>query len=113
MTPGDDNTPVELLWLLGHLYSQHGESRRGIVMLLIAAQLAPDHIGVWRTLAEAFLSGGIPERAVSTIKRLRLMEEGAADPVLDLLMARALWACGEPAEARRYLREFLQRRNPS
>ena len=112
MTPPDDTTPVELLWLLGHLYTQHGETRRGIVLLLIAAQIAPDHVGVWRTLAEAFLAGGIPERAISAIKRLRLMEDGA-NPVLDLLMARALWASGQPAEARRYLREFLEKRDPS
>ena len=113
MTAPDDSTPVELLWLLGHLYTRHGETRRGIVLLLIAAQLAPDHVGVWRTLAEAFLAGGVPERAISAIKRLRLMEEGGGDPVLDLLMARALWASGQPGEARRFLREFLQKRDPS
>lgn len=112
MSASEDGTPVQLLWLLGHLYTRHGESRRGIVMLLMAAQLAPDHVGVWRTLVDAFLAGGVPERAISAIKRLRLLE-GGGDPVLDLLMARALWASGQPTEARRFLREFLDKRDPS
>lgn len=112
MTGHDDDTPVQLLWLLGHLYTRHGETRRGIVLLLMAAQIAPDHVGVWRSLTDAFLAGGVPERAISAIKRLRLLD-GGSDPVLDLLMARALWATGQPVEARRFLREFLDRRDPS
>jgi hypothetical protein len=112
MTTPDDGTPVQLLRLLGHLYSQHGDTTRGVVLLLLAARLAPKNAGVWRTLVHAFLADGAPERAISAIERLRLLE-GADHPVLDLLMARALWACGRPVEARRSLREFLERRNQS
>ena len=112
MTTLDDGGPVHLLRLLGHLYSQHGETRRGVVLLLIAARLAPENVGIWRTLAQAFLADGAPERAISAIERLRLMEEGD-HPALDLLMARALWARGRPVEARRSFRDFLERRNQS
>jgi hypothetical protein len=36
----------------------------------------------------------------------------ADHPVLDLLMGRALWACGRPIEARRAFSDFLDRRKP-
>ena len=40
MTPGRDQT-VELLHALGHLYARHSQPKRGLVLLLIAARLAP------------------------------------------------------------------------
>jgi type III secretion protein Y len=107
--PGDDNT-VHLLRLLGHLYTQHGQASRGVVLLLIAARLAPENVAVWRALAHSFLEDGSPDRAIAAIKRLRRME-GGDDPVLDLLMARALWVAGRPLEARQSFRDFLERRD--
>ena len=50
MTPERDQT-VELLHALGHLYARHSQVKRGLVLLLIAARLAPDDEGVLRTLA--------------------------------------------------------------
>jgi type III secretion protein Y len=109
IAPGDSG-PVQLLHVLGHLYSQHGETKRGIVMLLIAARLAPENAGVWRTLAHSFLVDGAPERALAVIEQLRLKSE-TDDPALDLLTARALWASGRRIEARRSFRDFLVRRD--
>ncbi len=111
MSASADSQPVQLLHLLGYLYSQHGETKRGIVLLLIAARLAPGNAGIWRTLAHAFLADGAPNRTITVIEHLRLMNE--SDPVLDLLMGRALWACGRRVEARRSFRDFLARRDPS
>ena len=112
MTAPVDSRPVQLLHLLGYLYGQHGETKRGIVMLLIAARLAPDNVGVWRTLAHSFLADGAPHRAIAVIERLRRMKE-SDHPVFDLLMGRALWACGRRIEARHSFRDFLARRDQS
>jgi type III secretion protein Y len=105
-----DSSPVQLLHLLGYLYSQHGETKRGLVLLLIAIRLAPDNVGIWRTLAHSFLADGAPNLTIAVIERLRLMND-ADHPVLDLLMGRALWACGRRIEARRSFRDFLARRD--
>ncbi len=112
MTGPIDSAPAQLLHLLGYLYGQHGERKRGLVLLLIAARLAPDNVGIWRTLAHSFLADGAPEQTIAVIERLRLMDE-SDDPVVDLLMGRALWACGRRVEARRAFRDFLARRNQS
>jgi type III secretion protein Y len=112
MSAPDGGDPVHLLHLLGYLYSQHGETKRGIVLLLIAARIAPGNVRVWRTLANAFLADGAPDRAIAVLEHLRRMD-GADHPALDLLMSRALWASGRRVEARRYFHDFLARRDPS
>lgn len=104
-----DQGSVQLLHALGYLYGEHGETKRGLVLLLLAARLAPDDVGILRTLVHAFLLDDAPERAIAVINRLRSMPD-ADHPALDLLMGRALWACGRPIEARRSFRDFLERR---
>jgi len=104
-----DQGPVQLLHALGYLYGEHGETKRGLVLLLLAARLAPHDVGILRTLVHAFLLDDAPERAIAVINRLRSMPE-ADHPALDLLMGRALWACGRQIEARRSFRDFLERR---
>jgi len=106
-----DRDSARLLHALGYLHGQHGETKRALVLLLVAARLAPDDVGILRTLAHAFLIDGAPDRAISVIDRLRSME-GADDPTLDLLTGRALWASGRESEARRAFRDFLERRQP-
>ncbi|MBO0736947.1 MAG: hypothetical protein J2P48_10320 [Alphaproteobacteria bacterium] len=108
MTVSDDDDSVQLLHLLGHLYSQHGQTKRGVILLLIAARLAPESASIWATLAHAFLADGAPDRAIVAIGRVRQMSE-SDDPAVDLLMSRALWASGRPLEARRCFRDFLER----
>jgi hypothetical protein len=92
MTPGRDQT-VELLHALGHLYARHSQPKRGLVLRLIAARLAPNDEGVLRTLAEAFLRSRSLQAAAEVIERLQSLG-GANQPVLDLLRSRALWLAG-------------------
>jgi type III secretion protein Y len=98
---------VQLLHAVGYTYGRHGQTRRAIAMLLVAARLTPDNVGVLRTLAHAFLLDGSPQRAMAVIEQLRSMQD-ADHPALDLLASRALWACGRKIEARRALRQYLQ-----
>jgi type III secretion protein Y len=104
-----EQSTVELLHALGYLYGQHGQTKRGLVLLLIAARLDPDDVGVLRTLAHTFVLDSAPDRAVAVLDRLRTMED-ADHPVLDLLTARALWVGGSENEARRSFRNFLMNR---
>jgi type III secretion protein Y len=99
---------VHLLHAVGYLYGHHGQTKRALVLLLIAARLAPDDVGVLRTLAYAFLMDGSPHRAIAVIDQLRSMR-GGDHPVLDLLASRALWACGRENEARRAYRAYVSR----
>jgi type III secretion protein Y len=99
---------VHLLHAVGYLYGHHGQTKRAIVLLLIAARLAPHDVGVLRTLAYAFLVDGSPHRAIAVIDQLRSME-GGDHPVLDLLACRALFACGRGSEARRAYRAYVSR----
>jgi type III secretion protein Y len=99
---------VHLLHAVGYLYGHHGQRKRALVLLLIAARLAPDDVGVLRTLAHAFLMDGSPHRAIAVIDQLRSMR-GGEHPVLDLLASRALWACGREHEARRAYRAYVSR----
>ena len=108
MTPGRDQT-VELLHALGHLYARHSQVQRGLVLLLIAARLAPDDEGVLRTLAEAFLRSRSPQAAGEVIDRLQALGS-ANQPMLDLLRSRALWLAGNQSEAKRTFRRFLEYR---
>ena len=111
MTPERDQT-VELLHALGHLYARHSQVKRGLVLLLIAARLAPNDEGVLRTLAEAFLRSGSPQAAGEVIDRLQAIG-GANQPMLDLLRSRALWLAGNESEAKRTFRKFLEYRERS
>jgi type III secretion protein Y len=107
MTTEDD--AAELLHSLGYLYSHHGQTQRGLVLLLIAARIAPGNVGILRTLAHGLIADGYGERALAVIERLARLEPDAS-PILQLLKSRALWASGEKLEARRCFREYLERR---
>src|SRR4029078_8348063 len=108
MTPGRDQT-VEVLHALGHLYARHGQPKRGLVLLLIAARLAPNDEGVLRTLAAPFLRSASPQAAAEVLDRLKALG-GANQPMLDLLRSRALWLAGKDSEAKRTFRKFLEYR---
>lgn len=103
-----ENT-MRLLHALGYLYGCHGQTKRALVLQLIAARLAPNDAGILRSLAYTFLMDGAPDRALTVIERLRSMEDGD-HPALDLLKSRALWESGDHAEARRVFRDFVERR---
>lgn len=99
---------LQLLHALGHIYANHGQTKRALVLQLIASRLEPENKAVLRTLAYTFLSDGSPDRALAVIARLRALNED--DPSLDLLQSRALWEAGNQIEARRAFRNFLDRR---
>lgn len=108
LSPQSEST-MRLLHALGYLYGAHGQTKRALVLQLIAARLAPDDTGILRSLAYTFLMDGAPDRALAVIERLRSMEDGD-HPALDLLKSRALWDSGREIEARRTFRDFLDRR---
>jgi type III secretion protein Y len=100
---------MRLLHALGYLYGRHGQTKRALVLQLIAARLAPNDASILRSLAYTFLMDGAPDRALAVIERLRGMEDGD-HPALDLLKSRALWEAGHEIEARRLFRDFIERR---
>ena len=100
---------AELLHSLGYLYAHHGQTQRGLVLLLIAARIAPSDVGVLRTLAFALIADGHGERALAVIERLASLEPSFS-PTLQLLKSRALWASGDEIEARRCFRSYVEAR---
>jgi type III secretion protein Y len=102
---------LQLLHALGFIYANHGQTKRALVLQLLASRIEPEDRGVLRTLAHTFLSDGAPRHALSVIARLRALKED--DPSLDLLHSRALWQAGERGEARRVFRRFMAQRRQS
>lgn len=101
---------ADLLHALGFLYAQHGQERRGLALLLIAARVAPDDPGVLRSLAAAFVETGAGDRALAAIDRVAELE-GGVSRTLALLRCRALWASGQRIEARQAFRDYVTVRN--
>jgi type III secretion protein Y len=101
-----ENT-LQLLHALGYIYANYGQTKRALVLQLIASRIAPDDKALLRTLAYTFLSDGAPERALAVIARLQSLDED--DPALALLHSRALWEAGREIEARQMFSEFLDR----
>jgi type III secretion protein Y len=99
---------LQLLHGLGHIYADHGHTKRALVLQLIASHIDPGNKPLLRTLAQTFLDDDAPERALAVISRLRALDED--DPLLDLLQSKALWMNGQEMEARRMFRDFLERR---
>ena len=99
---------LQLLHGLGHIYANHGQTKRALVLQLIASRLDPDNKALLRSLAYTFITDGSPERALAVIARLRSLKED--HPSLDLLQSKALWLAGQEIEARRVFRDFLERR---
>jgi len=104
-----DTDTAELLHALGYLYTHHGQTQRGLVLLLIAVRIAPDDVGILRTLAHALTTNGYGERALAAIDRLAALEPSFPPPMY-LLKSRALWACGDKVQARRCFRDYVEKR---
>lgn len=103
------NAATELLHSLGHIYGSHGQTKRALVLQLIAARLSPGDPAILRSLAYGFLMDGEPDRALAVIDRLEALE-GSERPAFHLLKSRALWVAGRELEARRAFRDYLERR---
>jgi type III secretion protein Y len=104
-----DQNAKELLHSLSYVYGCQGQTRRALVLNLIAARLAPDDQEVLRTLAYTFLLDGAPDQALEIIERLYAMQE-AGEPTLQLLKSQALWAAGRHVEARETFKLYHQQR---
>jgi type III secretion protein Y len=107
MTPDQ----LDLLKALAFLYLRHGQNRRALTLVLLAAKHAPEDVGVLRTLAYAFIANNAPEEALDVIGRLeRLDFADGADRTRRLLKARALLHAGRRVEARKVFRQFVEQR---
>jgi type III secretion protein Y len=100
---------AQLLHVLGYLYGSHGQLRRGAAYLLTAVQLAPDDVGILRTLAHLLVQDGEADKALATIARLETLDQ-TDHFALKLLKSRALLAAGRKKEARETMKAFLARR---
>ena len=101
----------DLLQALAFLYLRHGQNRRALTLILMAARDAPDDVGILRTLAYAFVANDAPEEALEVIERLEGLDfAGGADQVRHLLKARALLHAGRRVEAKAVFRQFVDMR---
>ncbi|MGI9510517.1 MAG: hypothetical protein ACR2QJ_14350 [Geminicoccaceae bacterium] len=90
---------------------RHGQDRRALTLILLAARNAPDDVGVLRTLAYAFLANDAPEETLDVIERLDELDvDGNADGMRCLLKARALLHADRRTEARAVFRQFVETR---
>jgi type III secretion protein Y len=108
MTASLAQDSLDLLRGLGELYRRAGEPQRGLVMLLIGAQLAPNDPALLRSLALAFTDNGNAARALNALDRLQALDE--SQPHDPLLRARALWCAGNQAQARACFSDYLSQR---
>lgn len=107
MTPDQQ----DLLQALAFLYLRHGQNRRALTLILLAARNAPDHVGILRTLAYAFLANDAPEEALDVIERLETLDfASGAGQIRRLLKARALLHAGRRVEAKAVFRQFVEAR---
>lgn len=101
-----------LLQALAFLYLRHGQHRRALTLILLAARHAPDDVGVLRTLAYAFIANDAPDEALDVIERLEQVDfAGESERVRCLLKARALLHAGRRVEAKAVFREFVRMRH--
>jgi type III secretion protein Y len=98
----------DMLHSLGYLYLLHGQRRRALILLLLAARGAPQDLGLLRTLAFALISCDDPERALAVLEQIEaLTTRQHIRPADDLLRSRALLQQGRLAEARVTFQRFI------
>jgi type III secretion protein Y len=108
MSAHQDRECVELLNGLGDLYRRTGQPQRGLVMLLIAVQLAPRDPNLLHSLVLAFADSGDADRALAALDRL--VEQQGESAGLLLLRSRALWKGARRDEARQCFKRYLTSR---
>jgi len=102
----------DLLHALAFLYLRHGQNRRALSLMMLAARRVPNDPGLMRTLAFSFIVNDAAEEALEVIDRLEQIDrEPAAGPMHWLLKARALLHAGRPDEAKALFRQFVDARN--
>ena len=104
----------DLLHSLTFLYLRHGQNRRALSLIMLAARRVPNDIGLMRTLAFAFIVNGAAEDALEVIDQLEQLDRGAgADQMRCLLKARALLHAGRQVEAKALFRQYVEARKAS
>ena len=102
----------DLLHALTFLYLRHGQNRRALSLIMLAARRVPGDVGLMRTLAYAFIANGAAEEALEVIEKLEQLDitGGSADQMRRLLKARALLHAGRTVEAKALFRQFVETR---
>lgn len=101
----------DLLHALAFLYLRHGQNRRALSLIMLAARRVPNDPGLMRTLAFAFIVNGAAEEALEVIERLEQIDrEPGSEPMQWLLKARALLHAGRLTEAKVLFRQFVDAR---
>lgn len=103
-----DRSAAELLHMLGNFYRKSGESKRGLILLLLATHIEPQNTRALHALVQAFVSNGDTLQAINTIDHLSSLQ-GESD-VSMLLKSRALWVGGKYDEARSCFQDYLKMR---
>ena len=99
----------DLLHSLTFLYLRHGQNRRALSLIMVAARRMPNDVGLMRTLAFAFIANGAGDEALEVIQRLEELDlEPSAAPLRQLLKARALLHADRLDEARAMFRQFVE-----
>lgn len=101
----------DLLHALTFLYLRHGQNRRALSLIMLAARRLPDDPGLMRTLAFAFIANGAAEEALEVLERLdQIHPARGTEPMRYLMKARALLHAGRIDEAKALFRQFVEAR---
>ena len=96
-----DDDVLDLVHCLGFIYLRHGQPYRAVVLLIVAAQAAPDRPELLRTLCGAMVAARMGEQALLVLDRLAALQpDDAQHSMMRLLRARALLLLGRLPEAR-------------
>jgi type III secretion protein Y len=92
---------IDLVHCLGFIYLRHGQPYRAVVLLIVAAQAAPERIDLLRTLCGALIAAKMGAQALEVLGRLSRLAPGSEQhPMMRLMRARALLLLGRDADAR-------------
>ena len=100
-----DHDAAMIVHQLAQLYLQYADTRRALVLLLIANRIAPTNILILRTLAEAFLARRDGVKAYSALSHIEQIQGPSS--ALARLQSRALWCAGYREQAKTRFRESI------
>ena len=106
-----DREGVELLKGLADLYRRGGQPPRALVLLLIAAHVAPEDGALLSRLALLFIETDDASRALNALDRLVALQGESASSLL--LRSRALWLGADHDAARQCFKRYLAARRQS
>jgi Flp pilus assembly protein TadD len=102
---GPGGEAIDLVHCLGFVYLRHGQHYRAVVLLIVAAQAAPERVDILRTLCGALIAAGMGGQALDVLDRLVQLAPGdALHPMMRLMRARALLLLGRAEEAKSVFR---------